>query len=213
MSDIIQPQETEHQKIGRRETNRADNREAILSAGRAVFSELGFGATTIRDIVRHTDLASGTFYNYFDSKEAVFEALMKDMGERLRLELKKNRVLDDSTENAVENMFKNSFYAYFSFFVKNRADYTLVRSNRGREGGHMSGPQVRAGFEEMRADIQAGIRTNHLPEIDPAYLAAACQGIAFALLDIVMKDETPDAHHAAAFVSDLLLGGLQRLAR
>ena len=45
-----------------------------------VFAELGYGATTVRDIIRATDLASGTFYNYFKSKEEVFQALQRRDG-------------------------------------------------------------------------------------------------------------------------------------
>jgi AcrR family transcriptional regulator len=51
--------------IGRRERTKAANRAALLEAARDAFGELGFEATGVRDIVRRTDLASGTFYNYF----------------------------------------------------------------------------------------------------------------------------------------------------
>ena len=61
--------------LGKRERTKANNREAILAGATEVFSELGYGATTVRDIIRQTGLASGTFYNYFKSKEEVFEAL------------------------------------------------------------------------------------------------------------------------------------------
>ena len=52
---------------------------ALLKAARSVFSEIGFGAAGVRDIVRRTDLASGTFYNYFKDKEEIFEAVVGEM--------------------------------------------------------------------------------------------------------------------------------------
>ena len=61
----------------RRDATKQANRTAILDAARAVFADLGYGAATVRDIVRRTDLATGTFYNYFPDKEAVFRALLK----------------------------------------------------------------------------------------------------------------------------------------
>src|SRR5262249_45547626 len=64
--------------IGKRERTKAANRTAILAAARKVFAQLGYEAATVRDIIRGTDLASGTFYNYFRSKEEVFEALADD---------------------------------------------------------------------------------------------------------------------------------------
>src|SRR4029079_16907220 len=64
--------------IGKRERAKAANREAILVATRRVFAQLGYDAATVRDIIRGTELASGTFYNYFRSKEEVYEALADD---------------------------------------------------------------------------------------------------------------------------------------
>ena len=52
---------------GRRERTKAANRAAIVAAARDAFGELGFEAAGVRDIVRRTGLASGTFYNYFTS--------------------------------------------------------------------------------------------------------------------------------------------------
>ena len=59
---------------GKRERTKRANREAILAAARRVFSDIGYGAASVRDIVRGTDLASGTFYNYFPDKEAALRA-------------------------------------------------------------------------------------------------------------------------------------------
>ncbi|MBW2287221.1 MAG: hypothetical protein JRG80_22750 [Deltaproteobacteria bacterium] len=44
---------------GKREQNTSRNRSAILRAAREASCEIGFGATTVRDIIRRTDLATG----------------------------------------------------------------------------------------------------------------------------------------------------------
>ena len=69
---------------GRRERTKAANRAALLAAARDVFGELGYEAVGVRDIVRRTDLASGTFYNYFPDKEAVFRAVVEETGAEAR---------------------------------------------------------------------------------------------------------------------------------
>ncbi len=43
-----------------------------------MFAELGYDAAGVRDVIRRTDLASGTFYNYFPDKEAVFRAVIDE---------------------------------------------------------------------------------------------------------------------------------------
>ena len=66
--------------VGKREQTKVANRQAILDAAREVFGELGYETATVRDIIRRTGLAAGTFYNYFRSKEEVFAALADDEG-------------------------------------------------------------------------------------------------------------------------------------
>ena len=70
-------------KLGKRELNRQNNQRAIMTAARECFSEAGFDKVTVRDIIRRTGLASGTFYNYFPDKRSIFSALIDDYMGRL----------------------------------------------------------------------------------------------------------------------------------
>jgi AcrR family transcriptional regulator len=54
---------------------RAATTEAILKAGRRLFGERGFAATTIDDIAAAAQVAKGAVYHHFATKEAVFEAV------------------------------------------------------------------------------------------------------------------------------------------
>ena len=54
---------------------RAATTEAILKAGRRLFGERGFPATTIDDIAEAAQVAKGAVYHHFATKEAVFEAV------------------------------------------------------------------------------------------------------------------------------------------
>ncbi|MEV5848680.1 TetR/AcrR family transcriptional regulator [Streptomyces sp. NPDC051985] len=64
-----------------------ERRNEILRAARRVFEERGFLETRVADIVAAADVAQGTFYTYFDSKESVFaevaqqviDAMMDDL--------------------------------------------------------------------------------------------------------------------------------------
>ena len=60
METILAKSVARGEPLGKREQTKAQNRELILEAARQVFAELGFGATTVRDIIRATPLASGT---------------------------------------------------------------------------------------------------------------------------------------------------------
>ena len=75
----------------RREQTKIQNRETILAAARQVFVQLGFATATVRDIIRATPLASGTFYNYFKSKEEVYQALRDEVALKVRPRLREAR--------------------------------------------------------------------------------------------------------------------------
>ena len=56
----------------------------ILDAARDEFGERGFSESSIVGITQRAGVALGTFYTYFDSKEAVFQALVRDMSAQVR---------------------------------------------------------------------------------------------------------------------------------
>jgi AcrR family transcriptional regulator len=59
----------------------------ILDAALAEFGEKGFYDSSIVSITGRAEVALGTFYTYFDSKEALFAALVEDMSAQVREEV------------------------------------------------------------------------------------------------------------------------------
>ncbi len=56
----------------------------ILDGAREEFGERGFSDSSIVGITQRAGVALGTFYTYFDSKEALFQALVRDMSAQVR---------------------------------------------------------------------------------------------------------------------------------
>src|SRR5256885_7733567 len=113
---------------GRREERKAENRARLLTAAQTVFAEKGLGAATARDIVRETDLATGTFYNYFRDKEDVFQALLEESGERIRAAAREVRLNLDLT---LEERVERGFLTYFELALENRQLFEVYRRNSG----------------------------------------------------------------------------------
>ena len=57
---------------------------ALLDAAAAEFGDKGFHDSSIVSITARAGIALGSFYTYFESKEALFRALVRDMSERVR---------------------------------------------------------------------------------------------------------------------------------
>lgn len=99
--------------VGKRALNRIRNRNAILTAARECFRENGYDNTTIRDIVRRTGLAAGTFYNYFSSKQDIFAALLTDFLTHLNTDMSHYRRSAGSTRDFI-------YYAYSGALLVHR---------------------------------------------------------------------------------------------
>ncbi len=79
----VEPASPPIDKTPRTERGRRTLR-AILDAAAAEFGEKGFHEGSISGITRRAGVASGSFYTYFDSKDAVFRALVRDMSGQVR---------------------------------------------------------------------------------------------------------------------------------
>ncbi len=192
---------------GKRERTKLQNRETILHAARHVFAELGYGATTVRDIIRATPLASGTFYNYFKSKEEVFQAIQDESALRIRPRLHEERAKAET----VEEFISGTFRTFFEFVVADQKSFHAIRRNTDTLRVRMDTPEIIAGFEELREDIEAAIAKGVFPPVDSDFLMAAIVGVAFEIAERMLTREEPDPVAAAAFATTLFLAGVHGL--
>jgi AcrR family transcriptional regulator len=176
---------------GKREATKAANRAAILEAASDVFAEIGFGAATVRDIVRRTDLATGTFYNYFPDKESVLRALFDEVAAEARA----------------------GFGAYYEFLAEDRRMFDLLRRNAGTIRTLFDEPGLLAGVGELEEDLRAAIAAGAMPEVDVELMARAMVGAGFEVGVLMLEGDPPDVERAVTFVTDLFLGGIERMAR
>lgn len=58
-----------------------ERRKEILLTARKLFVQKGYDQTSINDILKIVDIAKGTFYYYFSSKEEVLQAIIMDIVE------------------------------------------------------------------------------------------------------------------------------------
>jgi AcrR family transcriptional regulator len=82
--------------MGRREARRIDRREAILAVAYHSFLEHGYAATTMSGIAATVGGSKATLWNYFPSKEALFEAVLEKATTIFRAQL--STLLDTSVD-------------------------------------------------------------------------------------------------------------------
>lgn len=196
-------------ETGKRERTKAHNRRAILDAATEVFTEIGYGAASIRDVIRRTDLASGTFYNYFPDKQSVFRAVLDEHTTALRHRLRESRARARDAETIV----REGFQTYFSFIVEDRPLFEMLRRNAGTVRELFDTPALDSGIRELLEDLRTLAARGELPaSLDLDALAAAMGGVAFELGIRLSEQDRPDVERTARFASELFLGGIERLA-
>jgi AcrR family transcriptional regulator len=189
---------------GKRERTKQANRAAILDAAREVFADIGYGAATVRDVIRRTDLAAGTFYNYFPDKESVFRALIEDAGVRARARVRAGR----RAGRTFEEFVRGGYRAYFEFIAEDPVTFDLTRRNAGTVRAMFDEPTLGAGIDELREDLELAIAQGLVGPLDADYVAAAMAGVGVEVGLRMLERDPPDADGAADFAAGLFLGGL-----
>jgi AcrR family transcriptional regulator len=193
--------------VGKREQTKVQNRQAILDAAREVFGELGYEAATVRDIIRRTGLAAGTFYNYYRSKEEVFAALADDGARRFAPILKALR-----GKGSFDGFVREAIVAYFEFMADEHISW-MARRPAGEQHPHVQGetPEMAAVFAEVKDAIEDAIAEGRGPASDSEYMAASCIGIAREVCDKMLMRRPIDTSAAAEFAIAMILGGVRGL--
>ena len=202
-----QPSRPAPRPSGKREQTKQQNRQIILEAARQVFAEHGYGATTVRDIIRATPLASGTFYNYFQSKEEVFQAIRDETALAIRPQLREARV----NANTIDEFISATFRVFFEYVARAETNFQVMRKDVHATRMRVDTPEVIAGFEELREDLEKAIGRGILPQIDADFLMASIVGVAFEVAERMMMREAPNPLEAAEFATALFMGGIRTL--
>jgi AcrR family transcriptional regulator len=194
---------------GRRERTKAENRATILRAARVTFAEEGYEASSIRDIVRRTALASGTFYNYFPDKESVLRAVVEERAADLRERLRAARAGAPDFETLVREAYR----VYFSFLAEDPVMLALLRRNAAPVRALAGEPELAGGVDDLLGDLRAIVASGVAPPFDVEFMAAAMAGAGFEIAVRMLERYPHDAAAAAEFAAGLFLGGAERLAR
>jgi AcrR family transcriptional regulator len=194
---------------GKREQTKAANRAAILDAAREVFGEMGFEAATVRDIIRRTGLSVGAFYNYYRSKEEVFDALADDGARRFR------PILQAQSAQATdfESYLRAAVTAYFDFCASEIAVLQASGPQVEPLPQTRSTPELLAVYQEVRTAFAATMDRDLAAEVDLDYLTASAIAVAREVGDRMMGRRPIDVAGAADFVVRLVMGGVPNLPR
>ncbi len=127
---------------------RGETRDVIIQAAAKVFFENGFEKTSVKMILEEAHVVTGSFYHFFASKEALFEAVAESFMEAYTRRV--SAILDDDTldmEQIIEhflNELGRTADSYTRMFQGNKLHWTVRSALHERTLEAMVPPLARA---------------------------------------------------------------------
>jgi len=164
-------------------------RQSIRAAAEHEFVRAGFAAVKMADVARAAGVAVGTLYNYFESKEEIFEEIIAERCEEMRTSL--IAALRDGTpleklavlvRTTLQNMDRQS--ALFAVFIERGA---VAEYDIERIGGKIAQQEYQRFLQMITDLLKSAVRTGELRGDIPvptmvAALSGALNGAAYAWL-------------------------------
>ncbi len=153
-------------------------RAAILEAAQKLFSQYGYRRTSIDDIAREAEIAKGTVYLSFKSKEEIFRALCESLSARVQAEAVRASVMEAPIEERLAAVLEAKYGFYFEL-VKSSPHAAELMDSKNRLSEDIFTPADRKYAKTLRETIEAAVRHG---EIDPARAGLDSAGVAELLL-------------------------------
>jgi AcrR family transcriptional regulator len=134
----------------------------LLGAAEELFGERSYWRTTVADICARAGMATGSFYAHFDSKAAIFTAVVRQINEDLR---KAIRAAIETAGPAQRDRERASFRAFFTLLSERPWIDRIVR-----EAEFVAPAVFREYYEHLTRGYARGVRQAQLNrEVDARY--------------------------------------------
>jgi AcrR family transcriptional regulator len=188
-------------------------RDEIMAAAKKVFARNGFHATTITDVANEAHLPFEVVYQYFDSKDALFHALIAAEGYALRTHVAVALAASGTQFGYAEAPFRATLRATFEFFEADKASARLQFRDTYALNNQFS-KQLGGIYERFIDDIETLIVA---AQERGDVVAAPPRMVAYTLAALIghmarrrlTTDDGVTAAEAADFVVSLVLKGLR----
>jgi AcrR family transcriptional regulator len=184
----------------------------LIDAAAAEFGELGYHEAGIIGITRRARVALGTFYTYFDSKEEVFRALVREMSRATRAHVAE-AVKDAPDRLAAERLGLEAFIAFVRrhpelYRIVEEAQFVAEDVYREHYLSFVDGYRRNLAAARRRGEIQAG--SGDVEETDEARAWALIGMSVFLGMRYGIWDRSLAPARVADVAADLISEGLRR---
>ncbi|KLI62872.1 TetR/AcrR family transcriptional regulator [Aurantiacibacter marinus] len=195
----------DHAKVPRTARGRETLRK-LLDAAALEFGEKGFHEASISGITRRAGTALGSFYTYFESKDAIFRALVKDMSAQVARQVGEAV----APETAAFDIERAALHSFLDFAREHKEIYRIID-----EAEFVDPTSFRQHYETTAVRILDRL---HKGEADGEFRDGMEEAHAWALMGMnvflglrfSVWSESCDAERIAGLANDMLRSGIGR---
>jgi len=178
----------------------------LLDAAAAEFGEKGFHESSVVSITQRAGVALGSFYTYFDSKDSLFRALVRDMSAQVRLTV---GPVIAAESNRLEGERKG-LAKFLSFVREHKELYRIID-----EAEFVDPASYRAHYEDTVNGYLASLKdaakkAQVRDDVEEVHAWAIVGMNVFLGLRFGVLGEDRDVTEVATIAADLLTNGLKR---
>ena len=170
-------------KLSRREREKIRHKEEVLDAALKLFSDKGFHNVSMQEIAEESEFGVGTLYNFFESKETLFEELINSTGKHVIRDFSEIMDRPGNEKDRLEGFIRHQP----KLQEKHGEVIKLFVSELGIKGSKLSkihcGSNVRKVLDsKIEQLIGQGIHKGLFRPVDPAITAKALGSIVETLI-------------------------------
>lgn len=190
------PEETDIKPPGRVERRKARTRTSLIEAAKRLFASKSIESTSVAEIAEEADIAVGSFYNYFTTKDELLAALLEAT---LVEQLARLRSRQEATDDVAEKVAIGHRHLVELATVEPDLAWLVVRFEVPQRIGSLGLA------EAAREDLMKGIDTGRFDVVDPELSLRASGGALLGVIHTILLGELPgdsgSAHAAGVLMS------------
>jgi AcrR family transcriptional regulator len=197
-------------KLTRKERDRQRREDDFLDAAEKLYAERGYFQTSMEDVAREAEYATGTIYRYFSSKEDLYNKILTRKGYAY---VDKITPMLDAAESPLEKL-KAIVRNKVDFFIQNAEFMRIYLNVVNAASDRMTPPEdlreVHARYVELVGGIfRDGMEKGVFNRMDVDMLVQAFMGMTNHLLcSSVSAEKSIDREEVESFIMALLEKGL-----
>lgn len=179
-----------------------DRRQQIVEAASKSFALFGYKATTMEQVAKLANVGKGTIYTFFTNKEELFDEIVKDMIDQLRVLAEKSI---DPHESFTVNLHR---FLFAALEFRRQQEFMIRLTNEATEMGTIAAKEGILKIENailvfLAGKIQEAIERGELKPCDPELTAYAMFKLYIAFIFDWEQNHPPLSKEKVAQLFDL----------